>query len=246
MKSFEHGACDRASEARRKHRRRRGPADQLRRVRGAVGTRGLLVARHPRRPPTDSGRGPCLRRRPRHPPDRHRPARYRVLHAASLRERPRVRRRPAHHRRHLGRRQDGRRRPVRRRSLQRWPAPRRCPTACWPSRVLGGVAPTQGPDAIRGGAMELGMRVAPLLKYGGNPLRIGASLLVQSIRPVASPALYAYAAISPRGRPASADPPRVQGDVPRRPAQRQPQATGRAVQRRHPVRPRLGIPAATR
>src|SRR5215469_8300307 len=38
--------------------------------------------------------------------------------------------------------------------------------------VLGGVAPTQGPDAIRGGAMELGVRVAPLLKYGGNPLRI--------------------------------------------------------------------------
>jgi pimeloyl-ACP methyl ester carboxylesterase len=63
--------------------------------------------------------------------------------------------------------------------------------------VLGGVAPTQGPDAIRGGAMELGLRLAPLLKYGGNPLRIGASLLVQSIRPVASPALYAYAAVSP-------------------------------------------------
>jgi pimeloyl-ACP methyl ester carboxylesterase len=64
--------------------------------------------------------------------------------------------------------------------------------------VLGGVAPTQGPDAIRGGAMELGLRVAPLLKLGGNPLRIGASLLVQSIRPVASPALYAYAAVSPQ------------------------------------------------
>ncbi|MBW0018693.1 MAG: alpha/beta hydrolase [Mycobacterium sp.] len=64
--------------------------------------------------------------------------------------------------------------------------------------VLGGVAPTQGPDAISGGAMNLGLRVAPLLKFGGNPLRIGASMLVQSIRPVASLALYAYAAISPQ------------------------------------------------
>jgi pimeloyl-ACP methyl ester carboxylesterase len=63
--------------------------------------------------------------------------------------------------------------------------------------VLGGVAPTQGPDAISGGAMTLGLRIAPLLKFGGNPLRIGASMLIQSIRPVASPALYAYALLSP-------------------------------------------------
>src|SRR6059058_4161198 len=55
--------------------------------------------------------------------------------------------------------------------------------------VLGGVAPTQGPDAISGGAMTLGLRVAPLLKFGGNPLRLGASMLIQSIRPVASSAL---------------------------------------------------------
>src|SRR5246500_11860 len=64
--------------------------------------------------------------------------------------------------------------------------------------VLGGVAPTRGPDAISGGAMNLGVRVAPLLRFGGAPLRLGASWLVQSIRPVASPALYAYAAISPQ------------------------------------------------
>ena len=55
--------------------------------------------------------------------------------------------------------------------------------------VLGGVAPTQGPEAISGGAMNLGLRVAPLLKFGGSPLRVGASLLIQSIRPVASTAL---------------------------------------------------------
>ncbi len=63
--------------------------------------------------------------------------------------------------------------------------------------VLGGVAPTQGPDAISGGAMNLGLRVAPLLKFWGNPLRIGASLLVQAARPVASPALDIYALLSP-------------------------------------------------
>ena len=64
--------------------------------------------------------------------------------------------------------------------------------------VLGGVAPTRGPDAISGGAMNLGVRVAPLLKFGGNPLRIGASLLIQAARPVASPALDVYALLSPR------------------------------------------------
>jgi pimeloyl-ACP methyl ester carboxylesterase len=63
--------------------------------------------------------------------------------------------------------------------------------------VLGGVAPTQGPDAISGGAMNLGLRAAPLLKFGGNPLRVGASLLIQSIRPVASTALDMYALVSP-------------------------------------------------
>jgi pimeloyl-ACP methyl ester carboxylesterase len=64
--------------------------------------------------------------------------------------------------------------------------------------ILGGVAPTRGPEAISGGAMTLGVRIAPLLKLGGAPLRVGASMLVQSIRPVASPALYAYAAVSPQ------------------------------------------------
>lgn len=63
--------------------------------------------------------------------------------------------------------------------------------------VLGGVAPTQGPDAIAGGAMTLGLRVAPLLKIGANPLRVGASLLFQAARPIASPMLYLYAALSP-------------------------------------------------
>jgi pimeloyl-ACP methyl ester carboxylesterase len=64
--------------------------------------------------------------------------------------------------------------------------------------VLGGVAPTRGPDAISGGAMNLGLRLAPILKFAGNPLRLGASLLIQAARPVASPALDIYALLSPQ------------------------------------------------
>lgn len=64
--------------------------------------------------------------------------------------------------------------------------------------VLGGVAPTRGPDAISGGLMDLGVAVAPLLKLGGAPLRIGATLLIRAARPVASPALDIYALLSPQ------------------------------------------------
>lgn len=63
--------------------------------------------------------------------------------------------------------------------------------------VLGGVAPTQGPDAISGGLMNLGLRVAPLLRIGGTPLRLGASLMIRAARPIASPALDVYALLSP-------------------------------------------------
>ncbi|CKT46802.1 alpha/beta fold family hydrolase [Mycobacterium tuberculosis] len=64
--------------------------------------------------------------------------------------------------------------------------------------VLGGVAPTHGPDAISGGLMRLGSAVAPLLQVGGPPLRLGASLLIRAARPVASPALDLYGLLSPR------------------------------------------------
>ncbi|OMC17086.1 MULTISPECIES: alpha/beta fold hydrolase [unclassified Mycobacterium] len=63
--------------------------------------------------------------------------------------------------------------------------------------VLGGVAPFLGDEGITSGLMNLGKRVAPLLRVGGDPLRIGASLVIRMIRPVANPALYLYAAISP-------------------------------------------------
>lgn len=63
--------------------------------------------------------------------------------------------------------------------------------------VLGGVAPTRGTDAINGGVMALGSVVAPLLAYAGFPIRLAAIGFIRVIRPVAEPALYVYARISP-------------------------------------------------
>jgi pimeloyl-ACP methyl ester carboxylesterase len=65
--------------------------------------------------------------------------------------------------------------------------------------VLGGVAPTVGPDAIGGGVMALGSFVAPALPIIGLPLRLAAVSLIQLIRPFASSALEIYARISPEG-----------------------------------------------
>ncbi|TFV54572.1 alpha/beta hydrolase [Mycobacterium sp. PS03-16] len=63
--------------------------------------------------------------------------------------------------------------------------------------IIGGVAPTVGPDAISGGLMTLGAKVAPLLEVAGGPIRVAAGTLIRFIRPVADPALYIYAAVSP-------------------------------------------------
>ncbi|MGH3961160.1 alpha/beta fold hydrolase [Mycobacterium sp.] len=63
--------------------------------------------------------------------------------------------------------------------------------------VLGGVAPTHGTDAIGGGIMALGSVVAPLLEHVGLPIRLTAVAFIRLLRPVAEPALYIYAHISP-------------------------------------------------
>ena len=63
--------------------------------------------------------------------------------------------------------------------------------------VLGGVAPVRGVDAISGGISTLISVAAPVVQIAGAPLRLAASTLIRLIRPVAEPALYAYAAISP-------------------------------------------------
>lgn len=63
--------------------------------------------------------------------------------------------------------------------------------------VLGGVAPTVGPDAIGGGLMALGAVAAPLLDVAGGPIRLVAGTVIRLVRPVAEPAILLYAAISP-------------------------------------------------
>jgi pimeloyl-ACP methyl ester carboxylesterase len=63
--------------------------------------------------------------------------------------------------------------------------------------VLGGVAPVRGADAIGGGVSTLISAAAPVVELAGAPLRLAASTLIRLIRPVAEPALYAYARISP-------------------------------------------------
>ena len=63
--------------------------------------------------------------------------------------------------------------------------------------VLGGVAPTSGSDAIAGGVSTLVKVAAPVIGVAGAPIRLAAIGLIRLIRPVAEPALYAYARISP-------------------------------------------------
>jgi pimeloyl-ACP methyl ester carboxylesterase len=63
--------------------------------------------------------------------------------------------------------------------------------------VLGGVAPVRGVDGISGGVSTLISVAAPVVEMAGAPLRLAASMLIRLIRPVAEPALYAYARISP-------------------------------------------------
>jgi len=64
--------------------------------------------------------------------------------------------------------------------------------------VIGGVAPTMGPDAITGGLMgNLGTRVAPLLQVAGVPIGLVASSLIRFIRPVGSPVVDLYGRVSP-------------------------------------------------
>ncbi len=65
--------------------------------------------------------------------------------------------------------------------------------------VLGGVAPTLGPDAIGGGLVAVGRRVAPLVSVGRVPFGIGLTAAVRVIKPLASPAIDLYARLSPAG-----------------------------------------------
>lgn len=65
--------------------------------------------------------------------------------------------------------------------------------------VLGGVAPTKGPDAIAGGLVAFGARLAPLVALTRVPMGIGLTGAVRLVRPLASPGLDLYARLSPAG-----------------------------------------------
>lgn len=65
--------------------------------------------------------------------------------------------------------------------------------------VLGGVAPTVGDDAIGGGLVALGRRLAPLISVGRVPIGIGLTGAVRVARPFAPSALEVYARLSPVG-----------------------------------------------
>jgi pimeloyl-ACP methyl ester carboxylesterase len=64
---------------------------------------------------------------------------------------------------------------------------------------LGGVAPTQGPDAIGGGLVALGVRLSAILQRIRIPLGSFLGKAIQTAKPVASPALELYARVSPEG-----------------------------------------------
>jgi pimeloyl-ACP methyl ester carboxylesterase len=65
--------------------------------------------------------------------------------------------------------------------------------------VLGGVAPTKGPDAISGGLVTLAPYVAPLLSLTRVPLGYVMAQVIRLVRPIAGPILDGYAYVQPRG-----------------------------------------------
>ena len=65
--------------------------------------------------------------------------------------------------------------------------------------VLGGVAPTQGPDAISGGLVTLAPYVAPVLSLTRVPLGFVMAEVIRLVRPIAGPIIDGYAAVQPRG-----------------------------------------------
>ena len=65
--------------------------------------------------------------------------------------------------------------------------------------VLGGVAPTMGPDAAAGGIVSLAARFAPVLSGLRVPLSWLLMTFLWTARPAAQPLLATYARLSPEG-----------------------------------------------
>ncbi|MGA8257048.1 MAG: alpha/beta hydrolase [Nocardioides sp.] len=65
--------------------------------------------------------------------------------------------------------------------------------------VLGGVAPTRGPDAAGGGIIQLAVRLAPALAALRVPLGVGLTGAIRVVKPLAGRGLDLYAAVQPAG-----------------------------------------------
>ncbi|GAA4822354.1 alpha/beta hydrolase [Nocardioides caeni] len=65
--------------------------------------------------------------------------------------------------------------------------------------VLGGVAPTRGPDAADGGIIQLAKAAAPVLSVARVPVGVALSGVIRTIKPLAGSALDLYAAVQPPG-----------------------------------------------
>ncbi len=65
--------------------------------------------------------------------------------------------------------------------------------------VLGGVAPTVGPDAIDGGLVSFGRHFAPAISVGRVPIGMGLSTAIRLAKPFAHRGLDLYARLSPQG-----------------------------------------------
>lgn len=65
--------------------------------------------------------------------------------------------------------------------------------------VLGGVAPTQGPDAAKGGLLQLAVACAPVLTPMRVPVGLALTQAIRIVRPLAGPVLDLYGALQPSG-----------------------------------------------
>ncbi len=65
--------------------------------------------------------------------------------------------------------------------------------------VLGGVAPTVGPDAVAGGLVSLARRLSPVVRVARRPIGLGLTGAIRVVKPLASPGLDLYARLSPAG-----------------------------------------------
>lgn len=65
--------------------------------------------------------------------------------------------------------------------------------------VLGGVAPTTGPDAAEGGIIQLAVHAAPFLRAARVPLGVALTAGIRLVKPLAGNGLDLYAAFQPPG-----------------------------------------------